>query len=105
MGKYDKKNSTTPAGGSRPAPRASKVDLNSNPELQKIASWLSSVKFQTKAIGGLDPADVWKKIEELNALYENALLAERVRCNMLIRQVRMNSLTADMPSEEPDGEE
>lgn len=102
MGKFDKKN-VAANGGGRVAPRSSAKELNSNPEFQKIASWLASVKFQKKAVGGLDPVDVWNKIEELNKLYENALTAERIRSNMLIRQIRMNSLSADEPSEDSDG--
>ena len=110
MGKYDKKPGSP--RGARTAPREPQQTSNparasapvtDNPELQDIARWLSTVKFRKKAVGGLDPADVWKKIEELNGLYEKALSAERVRCNLLIRQVRLSAKSA--PQEEPDGEE
>ena len=110
MGKYDKKPGSP--RGARTAPRDPQQTSNparasapvaDNPELQDIARWLSTVKFRKKAVGGLDPADVWKKIEELNGLYEKALSAERVRCNLLIRQVRLSAMSA--PQEEPDGEE
>lgn len=100
MGKYDKKPNAPRGGGN--APLGSKADLESNPEFTKIARWLSSVKFRKKAVGGLDPVDVWKKIEELNTMYENAILAERVRCNMVIRQMRLNSETADFAPEDLD---
>ena len=58
------------------------------------------MKFKKKVVGGLDPQDVWKKIEELNAMYEEAILAERVRCNLVIRQMRH---AADISPEETDG--
>ena len=100
MGKYDKKNVAT--GGGNPAPRGNTAELNSNPEFQKIASWLASVRFAKKAVGGLDPEDVWKKIDELNTLYENALIAERTRYNVLLRQVIKNAAVS-RSSEDPDG--
>lgn len=104
MGKYDKKNVNS--GGRTSAPRDTRApgeqtaQLGNNPEMETIARWLASVKFQKKALGGLDPVDVWKKIEELNGLYENALLAERVRYNMLLRQLRMTQSPADVPEGE-----
>lgn len=50
-------------------------------EQNAIYDWLSSVRFKRKLFGGLDEADVWKKLEELNDLYEKALLADRIRRN------------------------
>lgn len=50
-------------------------------EQKAIYDWLSNVRFKRKLFGGLDEADVWKKIEKLNSLYEKALLADRVRRN------------------------
>ena len=46
-------------------------------QLRQISDWLQTVKFKRKLFGGVDEADVWKKIEELNALYEKMLYAER----------------------------
>ncbi|MGM9628675.1 MAG: hypothetical protein ACI3V4_11385 [Faecousia sp.] len=99
MGKYDKKSSAARGGGT-PTPRVAQRDvsfeLQSNPEFRKIASWLAGVKFKKKLFGGLDAVDVWKKIEELNRYYENALLAERVRYDLqleqLSRDAAMNSI-------------
>lgn len=103
MGKYDRKSSAS-RGGAKPAPREpqSRADLQSNPEYTKIAAYLSGVKFRKRLFGGLDPADVWKKIEELNALYEDALVAERARCNLLIRQVRLGGGPREAGPEESD---
>lgn len=41
----------------------------------EIREWLGSVSFQKAIFGGVDEADVWKKIDELNSLYEKALIA------------------------------
>ena len=48
-------------------------------EQQDIYEWLSKVKFRKAHFGGLDEADVWSKLGELNALYEKLLIAERAR--------------------------
>jgi len=48
-------------------------------EQREIYEWLSNLKFRKKTFGGVDEADVWSKIGELNALYEKLLLAERAR--------------------------
>lgn len=93
MGIFDKKKK--PSGEAAPqngVHEKNDASLQGNPEFQKIAPWLMSVKFRRKAVGGLDEADVWKKIDELNAMYEKALVAERVRCNLLIAQVRRLSV-------------
>ena len=54
------------------------------PEQKAVMEWLKTTKFKRKAIGGVDEADVWKKIEELTALYEKAVEAERVRYDTLL---------------------
>ncbi|MCC8067250.1 MAG: hypothetical protein LIO94_09155 [Clostridiales bacterium] len=48
-----------------------------NKEHQKMLEWLKMVKFRRTLINGVDEADVWRKIEELNHLYEGSLIAER----------------------------
>lgn len=54
------------------------------PEQEAVMEWLKTTKFKRKVIGGVDEADVWKKIEELTALYEKAVEAERVRYDTLL---------------------
>lgn len=44
-----------------------------------IVKWLKSVKFKRKAFGGVDEADVWQKIDELNLLYEKILLEKQAQ--------------------------
>lgn len=57
-------------------------------ELRKIADWLSKVRFRRRWIGGLDEKSVWTKIRELNAMYEEALRAERIRYDVLLEEYR-----------------
>lgn len=106
MGMFDKKKIPSDEAAPQSGPREKQdVSLRGNSEFQKIAPWLMSVKFRRKAVGGLDEADVWKKIEELNAMYEKALVAERVRCNLLISQVRKQSLEKQRKAETvPEGD-
>lgn len=51
------------------------------PEQQEIVDWLRTVKFKRRFFGGVNEAEVWRKIDELNRLYEKALLVERSRHN------------------------
>lgn len=43
--------------------------------ISEIKEWLEGVTFKKARFGGVDEADVWKKINELNSLYEKALIA------------------------------
>ena len=68
---------------------SAEADLNFrvvNLEQEKIKDWLEKVKFRKQFIGGVSEQDVWRKIRELNALYEQALGAERVRYDTLIAE-------------------
>lgn len=55
-------------------------------EAESIRAWLKRVRFKKAALGGVDEADVWKKIGELNTLYEQALAAERMRYDALLEE-------------------
>ena len=57
-------------------------------ERAEILEWLKKVKFRRRIFGGVDERNVWKKITELDALYTKALEAERVRCNVLIKEAK-----------------
>lgn len=72
-----------------------------NHEQQKIARWLKNVKFRRATLGGVDERDVWKKLEELNAMYEAALSAERARYDALLRSYieSDNTVTAECRQE------
>lgn len=53
---------------------------------QQIESWLKQVKFRRRLFGGVDEAQVWTKIRELNELYQKALIAERARYDALLAE-------------------
>lgn len=57
----------------------------------EIAEWLRALKFRRRLFGGVDERDVWRRIEELNRLYEKAIVAERARCEALLMQRGMAS--------------
>ena len=57
-----------------------------NFEHEKLIEWFESVKFKKSAFGGIDEINLWKKLEELNGLYENALIAERARYDALLKR-------------------
>ena len=54
-------------------------------QLEKIARYLEQLRLKKKLFG-VDEADVWKKIEKLNEMYEDAVLAERERYNILLEE-------------------
>ena len=53
---------------------------------QQIERWLREVKFRKRIIGGVDETHVWTKIRELNDIYQEALIAERARCDALLAE-------------------
>ena len=53
---------------------------------KKIAGFLEKVKFRKRIFGGVSEKDVWTKIRELNDMYRQALLAERIRYDALIAE-------------------
>ncbi len=55
-----------------------------SPEQEAIIQWYKTVKFRKNLLGGVDEAAMWKKLEELYALYEAAIRAERTRYNVLL---------------------
>ena len=57
-------------------------------EEQRIAQWLKKVRFRRQIFGGVSERDVWKKIGELNAMYQQALVAERARYDALLQEAR-----------------
>jgi len=61
---------------------------NENQTHEEILKWIRDLKFRKKLIGGVDEEDVLKKIDELNSLYEKALINERMRYDTLLRQIR-----------------
>jgi hypothetical protein len=67
-----------------------------NLEQKRIAEWLAKVRFRKRFFGGVSEQDVWQKIEELNALYEAALIAEHIRYDTMIDHYKKTcAATAD----------
>lgn len=57
-------------------------------EEQRIVEWLKKVRFRKKLFGGVSEKDVWKKLGELNEMYQKALIAERARYDALLAKAR-----------------
>ena len=62
-------------------------------EHEKIIEFLKTVKFRPKMIGGLDARSVWKKLDELNRLYDAAIRAEKIRGNTLLAEYKRAALS------------
>ena len=62
-----------------------------NQEQLSIIHWLQTVKFRKQIIGGVNEEDVWKKIHQLNEMYEAALRAERIRYDALLNKKTKSS--------------
>lgn len=62
--------------------------MNTGEIQEEIIRWIKNVKFKRRIFGGIDEADVLKKLEELNSLYEKALLNERARYDALLQEQR-----------------
>lgn len=61
-----------------------------NREQLKIINWLKEVKFKKQLFGGIDEQDVWKKINQINEMYEAALNAERIRYDALLEKQNLS---------------
>lgn len=82
-------------------------------QLWAISKFLGEIKFR-KRLFGVDEADVWRKIERLCELYEDALTAERAKSDQLdqklkairARAMAMKAEKKPAPKQEvkPDGE-
>ena len=72
-------------GGPQPAQRLPGAEENCiSQEQLEIVEWYRKVKFRKNLLGGVDEVQMWKKLEELYGLYENAIRAERARYNALL---------------------
>lgn len=87
--------------GSEQTDHSAKIDNGTSPEAKtqpispeqaELLEWFRSVRFQKKLIGGVDEAQLWRKLEELNRLYDAAIRAERTRYDVLLAE-RTASLT------------
>ena len=62
------------------------ADQAQDKDLFVISNYLKELRFSPR-IMGVDEADVWKKIEKLCELYEDALAAERGKNVKLTKQL------------------
>lgn len=74
-------------------------------EEQDILDWFENVHFKPAAFGGVQEADVYKKLEELNRLYKAAMSAERARYDALLsdRIDEFNAILRKMNDGMPEG--
>ena len=52
--------------------------------MEEIAGWLKELKFRKKIIGGVDEANAWPKLDELQAQYQSAFDAQAERYQALL---------------------
>lgn len=73
MAKFAKSPNNAPSAQSR---ENLALETESTPA---VARYLSTLKFKRATFGGVDEADVWKKLETLCQIYEDAIYTERVQ--------------------------
>lgn len=66
----------------------------------RIAKWLKKIRFRKKLFRGVSEQDVWKKMNELNSMYEAALTAERVRYDTLIDHYKNSCIPTETGKDE-----
>lgn len=66
--------------------------------MEEIAAYLSKMHFRKKRFGGVDEADVWRQLEQLQAEYQAAFDAqgERYRALMAEREAEIRRLKAQL---------
>ncbi|MBQ8556024.1 MAG: hypothetical protein IJ438_09165 [Clostridia bacterium] len=73
--------------------------LPENPYQQKIADFLGKMKLRKVTFGGVSEKQVWKRIGELNEMYQKMLEVERARYEVLLHQ---HGITLDPQTPYPD---
>lgn len=65
-------------------------------EEKSIAKWLEKLHFR-RALFGVNERDVWKRLAELDEMYQQLLRAERIRYDTLLEQQKrtVSSSAAD----------
>ena len=71
---------------------AEKVIEPQSEEHGEIIDFFKKIKFRKQTIGGLDERSVWKKLEELNRLYDSAIRAEKIRRTALLDEYKRTLL-------------
>ena len=78
----DEKSTRLPEGSGSSETGAETPALNR--EHERLLQWFQTVKFRKVLIGGVDEAHLFKKLEELNQIYDSAISAERARYDALL---------------------
>ena len=52
--------------------------------MEEIAAQIKKLRFRKKLVGGVDEADVWKQLEQLNRDYRSAFEAREAYCQALL---------------------
>lgn len=60
--------------------------LPENPYQRRIADWLGKMKLKKVTFGGVSEKQVWKRMGELNEMYQQMLAIERARYELLLHQ-------------------
>ena len=60
---------------------------------EQMLRWLTKVRFR-KSLFGVDERDLWKKLGELNDLYDSAIAAERARYDALLEAQQKSAAAA-----------
>lgn len=76
--------------------------LPENPCQQKIADWLGKMKLRKVMFGGVSERQVWKRMGELNEMYQEMLKLERARYEVLLHQ---HGITLDPQTPYPEAEQ
>ncbi|HHU08276.1 MAG TPA: hypothetical protein GXZ59_08050 [Clostridiaceae bacterium] len=61
---------------------------NENENIREISKWLENLRFRKQFFGGVSEEDVWKKIRELNDMYQASLRDERTRYDTMIEHYK-----------------
>ncbi|MCD7739272.1 MAG: hypothetical protein LUH58_09595 [Lachnospiraceae bacterium] len=61
------------------------------PDLEPVSELLGKMKFRRKLFGGVDEADVWRKLETLERTYENVLDRQAAYYQALIDEREMEA--------------
>ena len=61
---------------------------------EQMLRWLTKVRFRKTLFGGVDEHDLWKKLGELNDLYDSAIAAERARYDALLEAQQKSAAAA-----------
>lgn len=98
-GRYQSAHMKNARKNNQPTPEAARSEPL-NFEQARIRQWLQQVRFRRAVVGGVSEADVWKKLGELNGLYEAALAAERARYDALLQE-HMDRVRQQLAVNEP----